>query len=136
ANLDGARLQGANLAGAQLQGANLAGAQLQGARLFMAQLQGANLAGAQLDPATDLRAATLRGAALRSVDFTNVTLSDDQINQVFGDGSVVLPGGVTPDDREHWPAHFATEELEPPEFFKQWRAFQASIGFDPEDLAT
>jgi len=159
--LDGARLQGADLEGAQLQGANLDEAQLQGAVLFRAQLQGADLEGAQLqgayfgaaqlqganlrgarlqgavldeaqmDDATSLSAVSLRGAALREVDYTNVNLSDDQIKSIYGDASVILPGGVTPDHPD-WPAHFAREVLDWREFNNAWRAWQAEIGFDPD----
>lgn len=104
ADLWGAELQGANLEGAKLQGANLEGAELQGANLIRAELQGANLWGAEFDAATKLSSATLRSALLRSVDFTSVPQIDAHLDpaQVFFDGSITLPGGITSDMPE-WP---------------------------------
>ncbi|MEM8693671.1 MAG: pentapeptide repeat-containing protein, partial [Pseudomonadota bacterium] len=121
-------------AGAQLQGANLAGAQLQGANLAGAQLQGADLAGAQFDSATNLSAATLRGAALRLVDFRDVPQIEAHIEDVFGDASVKLPNGVQPSDPE-WPAHWSKEELDWQQFDKAWRTWQATLppGWDQPD---
>ncbi len=162
ANLVGAQLQGANLVGAQLQGVNLRGAQMQeaylnsaqiqgadltwaqmqSANLNGAQMQGADLRGAQMDAATNLSAATLRGAALRSVDYTEVRQIMEHVADVFGDASVKLPGGVTPGHPD-WPAHWSEEvlilnlrETLEDDFLTAWRAWQASIGFDPDDPAT
>ncbi|MEP1963281.1 pentapeptide repeat-containing protein [Tateyamaria sp.] len=94
ADLSGAQLQEADLFSAQLQGAILISAQLQATDLWFAQLQGANLSGAQFDRATTLGGATLRGAAVRGVDFTNVPHITDHLNDVFGDMSTTLPIGV------------------------------------------
>ncbi len=127
ANLNGAQLQGANLFGAQLQGANLSGAQLLGANLFGAQLQGANLFGAQFDADTDLRAATLRGAALRSVDLTNVPQIAEHLEGLFGDSTVTFPEGMKRPER------FDIEYEDGFDFETAWRAFQRSIGQDPDD---
>ena len=137
ANLSGAQLQGARLFQAQLQGANLFGAklqaadlseaQLQGANLFGAKLQGADLSEAQFDAATDLSGATFRGAALRSVDFTDVPQIADHLEELFGDSTVILPDGVTRLARfdlkyDNWDA-----------FETAWRDFQRSIGQDLDD---
>ena len=135
ANLWGAELQGANLRRAQLQGANLRRAQLQGASLWDAQLQGADLRGAQFDTSTALDDATLRGAAVREVDFNNLPQITPHIHEVFGDATVILPGGVTPDHPD-WPSHFAKDELDYNGFQTAWRAFQKSIGFDRDDPST
>ena len=141
ANLMGARLQGAVLRGAQLQGADLGGAQLQGANLWHAQLQRANLGGAQLqgadlgdaqlqgadlwdarfDAETFLTAATLRGAAVRNVDFTTVPQIAQHLEDIFGDASVTLPEGVEA------PGHWPQSQLGFPEFDTQWRAWQATL---------
>jgi uncharacterized protein YjbI with pentapeptide repeats len=132
ANLNGAELQGASLNGAQLQGARLNGAQLQGARLNGAKLQGANLIGAKFDSITSFRAATLRGAALRDVNFTQINIKPDQITDTFGDATVTLPGGHGP-DHENWPKRWSKEDLDWHDFPTQWRAFQRSIGQDPDN---
>ncbi len=132
ANLGWAKLQEAKLGGAQLQGAFLGGAKLQGAKLSWAQLQGANLSGAQFDNATSLVNATLRGASAREVDFANSTIKPHQIEAMFGDASVTLPGGHGP-DHESWPAHWSKEKLHWADFETQGRAHQTSIGQDPDN---
>jgi len=127
ADLRRAQLQGANLFEAQLQGARLSAAQLQGADLIEAQLQGADLSGAQFDAGTDLSAATLRGAALRSVDFTDVPQIAAHLEWLFGDSTMILPEGVAR------PARFDVEYESWRDFTTAWRAFQRSIGQDPAD---
>jgi hypothetical protein len=62
----------------------------------------------------------------RDVDYTNVTISQAQADNMFGDKTVELPSKVTP------PAHWPKEKLEWHEFATQWRAWQKSIGFDPD----
>lgn len=73
ANLNFARMQDAVLSFAELQGAELFGAQMQGAVLFGAALQGADLRGAVMSATTELTTASLRGAAVNSVDDTTLT---------------------------------------------------------------
>ncbi|MDK3020506.1 pentapeptide repeat-containing protein [Pseudodonghicola flavimaris] len=133
--LERAKLQGANLERAELQGANLERAKLQGADLWSAELQGVYLERAEFDTSTSLTAATLRGAAVSEVDFTNIPEITPHIDQVFGDATVTLPGGVTRDHPD-WPPHFSREKLIGDDFETAWRAFQKSIGFDPDDPST
>ncbi|MFB9150267.1 pentapeptide repeat-containing protein [Roseovarius ramblicola] len=128
ADLVGARLQGANLGEARLQGARLVGARLQGANLGEARLQGARLVGARFDPDTALTAATLRGAAVRAVDFTSIPQITGHLEGIFGDGSVTLPEGCD------WPAHWPRHELEFRKFIEEWRKWQADReGYTPPD---
>ncbi|MEO0658135.1 MAG: pentapeptide repeat-containing protein [Pseudomonadota bacterium] len=144
ARLSAARLQGANLVGAQLQGAiliearlqeaDLNGARLQEADLNGARLQGAFLSGAEFDEATSLKDATLRGASLWEVDCTRLPQFTDRLDDIFADASVTPPGGARPGD-DGWPKHWATEVLGA-DFYSAWRAWQRSIGFDPDDPAT
>ncbi|MGI3166388.1 pentapeptide repeat-containing protein [Pseudooceanicola sp. 200-1SW] len=125
ANLWDAELQGANLGAAKLQGADLGGAKLQGANLGDAKLQGANLMGAEFDAATKLSSATLRGALLRFVDFTNVPQIDAHLDpdQVFFDGSITLPGVIT-SDMPKWPYEDRRDVLEFGDLNRAWRAWQ------------
>jgi len=132
ANLRDAQLQGAELFWAQLQGAELFCAQLQGAKLREVQLQGAKLFWAQFDETTSFSATILRGAALKGVDLTYSTIEPEQLADTFGDASVILPGGQGP-DHESWPEYWSKEELGPNEFRTQHRAFQRSIGQDPDN---
>ena len=130
ADLGDAQLQRANLWGAQLQHANLRDAQLQGAHLVFAQLQQAYLEGAQFDAATSFDFAALRGAAVKKVDFSDSSIRNNQLAEMFGDASVILPGGHGPDHPD-WPEHWSKESLDWVNFRNQWRAVQASIGQDP-----
>ena len=138
ANLSRAQLQGADLSEAQLQGANLQTAELQGADFFRAELQGADLSGALFDDATDLAAATLRGAAVSSVDFTSVPQIELFLDEIYGDASVKLPSGARPRD-EGWPTHWEKTDLGWAEHEEAWRAWQATLppGWDqPDDPKT
>ena len=126
------QLQGADLRGAQLQRAYLSSAQLQWTYHDNAQLQGAYLDSAQFDPATTLSAARFSYAALRVVDFSETSITQEQLETAFGDASVTLPDGKGPDDPE-WPDHWSKEELDWNEFDTQWRKFQSDNGFDPNN---
>jgi hypothetical protein len=132
ANLFGVQMQWATLQGAQLQGADLWHAHLEGADLTEAKLQGAILIGVQFDRTTTLSAASFSGAALGEVDFTDTAIEQEQLKEMFGDATVTLPGGQGP-DHESWPDHWSKEKLDPNDFLTQWRAFQASIGQDPDN---
>lgn len=113
---------------AQMQGAYLIKAQMQGTNLIGAKMQGAFFYSMEMNETTRLIDTSLKGAAVQSCDLSLVSLSDDQIASIFGDASVTLPGGVTPDHPD-WPAHFPKEVLENKEFFAQWRAWQAETWF-------
>ncbi|SMY09083.1 pentapeptide repeat-containing protein [Flavimaricola marinus] len=126
ADLRRAHLEGADLRRAHLEGADLWGAHLEGAVLGGAHLEGADLREAQFSDRTLLTAATLRGAAVRSVDFTNIPQIADHVADVFGDASVTLPGGhgATSDD---WPDHWPKTELDYDEFETAWHSWQATL---------
>ena len=127
ADLTGAQMQATNLTGAKLQGADLTRVGLEWSYLGPAQLQGADLKYAQFDPDTDLRAATLLGAALRLVDFSNIPQIADHLEHLFGDDTVKLPPNITA------PARFSQTYEDYEAFLTAWRAFQRSIGQDPEN---
>ncbi|APH74247.1 pentapeptide repeat-containing protein [Aquibium oceanicum] len=132
ANLSGAGLNGAdltwaglndaNLSGAGLNGANLSGAGINGAYLIGAGLNGANLSGAGVDRSTSFTNAKASKATVKDVDLSEVALSREQIVAMFGDASVNLPGGVTPEHPD-WPAHWPKEVLEWEEFVARWQAW-------------
>lgn len=115
---------------ANLQGMTLTGLDFEGADLRGAQLQGADLRAAAMDEETDLRSASLRGARLRYVDYTQVGLTQEQVDSVFGDDTVALPEGITPPERFSR-AHEGREAFE-----AAWRAWQTEIGFDRDDPST
>ncbi|MEL7026934.1 MAG: pentapeptide repeat-containing protein, partial [Pseudomonadota bacterium] len=132
ADLSQARLEGANLFRARLEGANLFGARLEGANLSQARLEGADLSKAQFDEKTDFTGAIVQCTAVRSVDLTDVDLTQDQINSIFGDATTTPPKGMEP------PSHWSEDDLEYTPwkddggpFHKAWRAWQKSQGYDP-----
>ena len=119
--LRSANMENAALLGANMQYANLWDANMQHAVLSAANMQNANLVNANLQHARHLTDAFLRGAALKSIDFTNIPISQDQLELTFGDGSVILPKSL--DRPSHWPH----EDLSPTLFRHQWRAWHETL---------
>lgn len=142
ANLMGARLQGANLMHTYLQGANLSFAklqraalmktELQGAHISFAEFQGANFWRTKFDGATVTDTTDFTGSAFRDVNFSEIDISLHQRRTAFGDGHTILPDGKGPDSPD-WPAHWPKEKLNPRDFETAWRAWQAEIGFQPDE---
>ena len=116
--LRGARMERASLSGARMEGANLGDARMEGASLWRARMEGANLRGARMDTDTSLLAATLRGAAMRDVDYTDVSWAQSQIDTMFGDRTVILPEGL------NYPAHWSKWNLDYATFQIEWREWR------------
>jgi uncharacterized protein YjbI with pentapeptide repeats len=136
ANLEGGHLSNTNLKStkfrqAKLKGSHIFDADLNGAKFTEANLRGAYFFGLKVSEATDFSGAYLSGAAAKSIDFTETTISKDQLAQMFGDASVILPGGHG-HDHKNWPKHWHSEKLDWAEFSMHWRAFRVSIGQDPD----
>ncbi|SNS04082.1 pentapeptide repeat-containing protein [Antarctobacter heliothermus] len=131
ADLSKLTLSGANLTGARMEGAVLTQARMEGAVLWGARMEGAVLTQARMDATTDLTATDVSSVAVRSVDYTNVPLSQAQINGMFGDASVDLP-----EDRER-PEHWPTWELPidgEHNFHGEWKKWQDDPeGYEPPD---
>jgi hypothetical protein len=108
----------------------LMNAQLQGAYLGGAELQGAYLGGVKFDKSTATQEANFSASSCVAVDFTDSTITIDQLHTMFGDGSTTLPGGHGPDHPD-WPAHWPKKMLDWDDFETAWRAWQAKIGFQP-----
>lgn len=126
ADLRDANLQGAKLFRAQLQGADLRRSQLQGAWLIEAQMQRADFRGVEFDFTTDLSSAIIRGAGLGSVENKTAAKLEPFWEYIFADGSVQVP-----EDRR--PAHWEDGKLDSLAFLPAWRAWQRSIGQDPDN---
>ena len=105
---------------------------MEGTDLYLAKLQGTAFTVTNFGSETVLSNANLKGASVRQIDFSNVAISNEQLQDMFGDASVVLPDGHGP-DHENWPNHWSKEKLDLPDFKTQWRAFQARIGQDPDN---
>lgn len=122
ANLSKARMEGAVLSEARMEGADLSGARMEGADLFWARMEGAVLFGARLSTSLST-AASLRAAALKELDLSKTDLSQDQLDSMFGDGSVTpLPEGTT--RPAHWPECKLPHDGDHA-FFDKWRKWQA-----------
>jgi uncharacterized protein YjbI with pentapeptide repeats len=125
ANLGLARMEGADLHETRMEGTNLRRARMEGADLGRARMEGAVFWQARMDSTTSLIAATLRGAALREVDYSSVPISEAQVKSTFGDASVKLPEGIA--RPAHWPDWELPWEGECA-FESEWQKWQA----DPE----
>lgn len=109
-----AQMQRADLSWAQMQGAYLAWTQMQGTNLSDAQMQGAELYGTEMDEATDLRAATLRGAVLKSIDDFTLAQLKPFLDEVFCGDDI--------DDHNDWRrAWWAWRDALDPPLPKAWR---------------
>lgn len=153
ADLRGAQLPNAQLRGAQLNGANLLKAQLNGADLMQAQLNRAVLRGANLNKtdffwaklleadlsgaehlnkALQLSNADLRGALVTNLDFTNIPITREELLDMFGDASVILPEALRPPP-DHWPTvvlELGADHLER----KKWLEDRDGYVFDPKEF--
>ncbi|WP_339758681.1 pentapeptide repeat-containing protein [uncultured Sulfitobacter sp.] len=132
AKLHLADLRGARLLGTDLRNSSILGTEMEGTDLYLAKLQGTAFTVTNFGSETVLSNANLKGASVRQIDFSNVAISNEQLQDMFGDASVVLPDGHGP-DHENWPNHWSKEKLDLPDFKTQWRAFQARIGQDPDN---
>nr|WP_325249607.1 pentapeptide repeat-containing protein [Amylibacter sp.] len=128
AELEKAEMQGANLVGTDLQGVNLKSAFLHEATLWQTQLQYAHLNCTQLQGAqfrdtlpnkmTDFTLSDFLNLAVKSMDLSHLTsLTQSQIDQMFGDSTTKLPPKITPP-----PWH--SVKLSWGEFYTQWTALK------------
>ncbi|GGD41588.1 pentapeptide repeat-containing protein [Sinisalibacter lacisalsi] len=121
ADLFKAHLEGADLFGAHLEEAVLLGTHLDGANLSRAHLEGSDLRWAQLDHATSFTKAVMTHAAVKNVDLSNIRLSADQINAMFGDGTVTLPEAIL-----RPPAHWPSDDLRFRDFDAKWTLYKSN----------
>ena len=121
ADLRDVNLQGADFRNVNMQNADLRDANLQDADFRDANMQGADLRDVNLQGAKNLTDALLRCASVRVFDFTDLPISQDQIDEMFGDGSVTLPDTIT------WPSHWPKEELSDDEFHTKWEEWKKTL---------
>ncbi len=100
ASLRQARMEGADLSWARTKGADLGWARLEGASLDWARMEGASFRWARMEGA-NLREARMEGAAVQAVNWSDTTVSQTQVQSMFGDASVILPPGLS--RPAHWP---------------------------------
>lgn len=114
-----------------MKGANLSWARMEGADLSEARMEEADLSWARFSEATSFRATSLRSAALKGVDLSMLTLTQEQIDATFGDASVTpLPDGLA--RPPHWPV-WDLPFLDDHNFYSEWRKWQADPdGYVPQ----
>ncbi|MBL4810787.1 MAG: hypothetical protein JKX69_00150 [Rhodobacteraceae bacterium] len=80
-----------------------------------------------MDQNTSLKAATLQGAALRELNYTDITQIAEHLPTMFGDASVIRPivNNTCAPKPAHWPDH----ELDDDDFNTEWEKWQA----DPDN---
>ena len=122
ATLIEARLEGANLLSAWLQEATLRSAHLDGANFERAFLNRADLRWVSVDADTRFTLAHLRGAALKDAELPEGLLAPDQLAEMFGDGSIRLPGIDA--GGPGWPAHWPLRDLPIGPFLGEWQRWQ------------
>jgi uncharacterized protein YjbI with pentapeptide repeats len=122
AELRKAKMQRAYLFRAEMWGADLSWAKMQGANLIGAELLGADLFGAEMNSATSLTGAYFHAASLREVDYTDVNISQAQVDDLFYDGSVTF----APDVKR---AAGREEILDRQKFYDQWSALKEKSRF-------
>jgi hypothetical protein len=67
------------------------------------------------------------------VDFADIPQISEHLQGMFGDASVILPGGHGPEHAD-WPPHWPKFEIGPQLFYEQWRKWQADPdGYIPPD---
>ena len=131
ATLSKTRMEGASLFSVSMEGANLRAARLEATNLNSARMEGADLDSIHLSQFMDLRVETNHASALRSVDFTDIVVSEDFLKSAFGDGSVTLPEGYTAG--EGVLVHWHPEVLDRTQFRKAWHEWQDEIGYRRRD---
>lgn len=133
--LSGADLRKANCSKAILKGGIFSSSKMQGCDLSGADVQGALFEETQFDAASNLRVASNRGSALRSLDLNGIYVPREFIVDAFGDATVKgLPVNMNAGEGEL--AHWAEERLDRPEFHHSWREWQKSIERVPDGLAS
>ena len=149
ANFSGASLQGARFIQTRLQRADLRATDATGA-LFIhsemqctllnwakflstdfaaAKLQGSYFEQTNFNNGTLFHGTHFRGAAMQYVDFSGILITSQQIEEFFFDCLSKRPG-------LHKNKSPMTNALGWSEFDPDWRAWQKSIGFDPNDPST
>lgn len=146
ANLTGARLNSAEVAksnfrGVILQLATLWFVDFRGVSTRNALLEGADICACKFSGKRSLRNARLKGARLAESDLTDSKASATQLEMTFVDTNVIAPDefdvAIIDQSMPAFSDNSPSFWVRSPELRdKQWREWQKSIGFDPEDPAT
>lgn len=88
-------------------------------------MKGANFKKAKFSKATSFKTADISNATWQEVDLSMLTLTAEQIASSFGDASVILPNGITPNSPD-WPAHWPKQILDWGDFKMERHKLQAN----------
>ena len=124
ADLRGADLQDGDFAQAgffrsNFQFAVLIRTNLKGANLWGANLSGAHLFKTRFDAKTDLEGTTFDEAYVFDTDFSDASVTQEQLSQMYADGDTRVPPALIR------PTHWPDQTLPHGEFWIAWRAWRA-----------
>lgn len=86
---------------------------------------GCSFFGSKFDKHTRLATARLRGAAFANCDLSRTDITEQQLQETYGDRTVTLPEGM------RRPRHWNKSSLDTDQWRRRWRAFQNHIGYAP-----
>jgi uncharacterized protein YjbI with pentapeptide repeats len=121
ADLYKARMEGGNLGWARMEGADLRQVQMEGANVMCARMEGTDLRRARMKGVKHPDRALLRGAALSDLNCSGVRFSQAQVDETFGDASVILPEGII--RPAHWP-NWELPSMGEHAFDTEWRKWR------------
>jgi hypothetical protein len=82
---------------------------------------------------TNLRGANVSKAVIWDVNLATVQNFDHKIKTMFGDASVNLPNGITP-DHANWPQHWPKGKLDYTKVQSEWRKWRDNpASYTPPD---
>ena len=115
------KLQNIKLNYASLKDANLYDADFSNAKIGKTELNRSLLVKVKLQGINFKKIGSLKGACFKDLNLLNIPISQDQIDTMFGDGSVTLPESMT------WPSHWPKEELSDDEFYTKWEEWKKNL---------
>ena len=94
---------------------------MQSSYLNRVSMRSAYLSNVNFNKVKFFETVSLEFSCVRKCNLSDSGISQDQINVVFGDGSVTLPDSIT------WPSHWPKEELSDREFYTKWEEWKKTL---------
>lgn len=120
AALHDARLDWADLTNANLRGVKSRGASMRGTHFYGAQLQEAKLGVVSFSIHTQFATSDTERVALKETDLSQTNLTQEQLNSMLGDASVILPKNL------NRPVHWPDANLDWDEFNSEWDLYKSN----------
>ena len=94
---------------------------MQSSYLNRVSMRSAYLSNVNFNKVKFFETVSLEFSCVRKCNLSDSGISQDQINVVFGDGSVTLPDSIT------WPSHWPKKELNDDEFYTKWEEWKKTL---------